>query len=100
MIGAERGDPYQFEIEEEFFGGYDCTAMKYRITVEADSAEQARERIDAVGYLVGIEKASVLLVVSLDRAILGMPLFMKSYFCSVTPGSLGPREPKVKITLL
>ena len=76
-------------IEPILFGGYEPVTLALRLTVEAASLMEARNRMAAVASLVDINSVEQFAVLVLDRPSLTVPLFMEGYFQATRLGMKG-----------
>ena len=76
-------------IEPILFGGFEPATRALRLTVEAASLMEARNRMAAVASLVDINSVEQFAVLVLDRPSLTVPLFMEGYFQATRLGMKG-----------
>lgn len=73
-------------IEPILFGGYEPVTRALRLTVEAPSLREARNRMAAVASLVDINSVEQFAVLVLERPSRTAPLFMDGYFHAIGMG--------------
>ncbi len=67
-------------IEPILFGGYEPVTLALKLTVEATSLMEARNRMAAVASLVDINSVDQFAVLALEKPSRTVPLFMEGYF--------------------
>jgi hypothetical protein len=76
-------------IEPILFGGFEPATRALRLTVEASSLMEARNRMAAVASLVDISSVEKFAVLVLERPSRTVPLFMDGYFQATRMGMTG-----------
>lgn len=76
-------------IEPILFGGFEPATRALKLTVEAHSLKEARNRMAAVASLVDINSVEQFAVLVLERPSRTVPLFMDGYFHAIGMGMTG-----------